>query len=307
MSKSSRGEHVVTFYDRDSELCQSVARFAGEGLQRGEHVLLMATLEHATDIRSMISAAYPHVDHAGAMASGQLLFADADAIARECLRDGAVDRQLFNGVVSKLLARLKPPMRVFGEVVSLVANNGDLEAALEIETLGHQLAHQAGVQVLCAYDLRPLAQSAARAQIEEVHDRAILPAAMREGPVVLLADDYEDARELYRDYLEFSGFTVKTASNGREAVEQAEALLPDLILMDASMPVLDGWQATKELKANPVTKHIPILALTAHAFDDARQEAKASGCDGFVTKPCLPDDLVARVRATLEGGRKRKR
>ena len=131
--------------------------------------------------------------------------------------------------------------------------------------------------------------------------------AGRTKPVVLLAEDFEDARELYRDYLEFSGFTVETATNGREAIDRAIKLLPDLILMDASMPVLDGWQATKELKANPVTKHIPILALTAHAFDDARQEAKSVGCDGFVTKPCLPDDLVAKVRATLEGGKKKRR
>ena len=129
----------------------------------------------------------------------------------------------------------------------------------------------------------------------------------RSQPLILLAEDFEDARELYRDYLEFSGFTVETAANGREAIDQAVALLPDLILMDASMPVLDGWQATRELKGNPATRHIPILALTAHAFDDARQEAKAVGCDGFVTKPCLPDDLVAKVRATLESGRRKRR
>jgi CheY-like chemotaxis protein len=129
----------------------------------------------------------------------------------------------------------------------------------------------------------------------------------RAQPLVLLAEDFEDARELYRDYLEFSGFCVKTARNGREAIDQAIALMPDLILMDASMPVLDGWQATKQLKANPATQHIPVLALTAHAFDDARQEAQAAGCDGFVTKPCLPDDLVDRVRAILEGGTRRKK
>jgi two-component system cell cycle response regulator DivK len=121
----------------------------------------------------------------------------------------------------------------------------------------------------------------------------------RTQPVVLLAEDFEDARELYRDYLEFSGFTVKTATNGQDAIDQAIALQPDLILMDASMPVLDGWQATRQLKSNPATQHIPILALTAHAFDDARQQAKSVGCDGFVTKPCLPDDLVTQVRATL--------
>ena len=131
--------------------------------------------------------------------------------------------------------------------------------------------------------------------------------AAARAPVVLLAEDFEDARELYRDYLEFSGFTVETATNGREAIDQARALLPDIILMDASMPVLDGWQATRELKTNPATRHIPILALTAHAFEDAKEEARAVGCDGFVTKPCLPDDLVSQVRAVLDNKKKAKR
>jgi two-component system, cell cycle response regulator DivK len=129
----------------------------------------------------------------------------------------------------------------------------------------------------------------------------------RPQPLVLLAEDFEDARDLYKDYLEFSGFDVETANNGREAIDRALVLQPDVILMDASMPVLDGWQATKELKANPATKDIPVLALTAHAFDDARQEAKAVGCDGFVTKPCLPDELVARVRATIDVGKRRRK
>jgi len=134
-----------------------------------------------------------------------------------------------------------------------------------------------------------------------------MKATQRTQPLVLLAEDFEDARELYRDYLEFSGFSVESASNGKDAIAQAIALQPDLILMDASMPVLDGWQATRELKANPVTQHIPVLALTAHAFDDARQQAKSVGCDGFVTKPCLPDDLVSRVRETLESGKTKKK
>ena len=131
----------------------------------------------------------------------------------------------------------------------------------------------------------------------------------RGQPVILLAEDFEDARDLYRDYLEFSGFIVHTAGNGREAIDLAVVLQPDVILMDASMPVLDGWQATRELKRNPATRHIPVLALTAHAFDDARQQAAAVGCDGFVTKPCLPDDLVSRVREVLSAAplRKKKR
>jgi two-component system, cell cycle response regulator DivK len=129
---------------------------------------------------------------------------------------------------------------------------------------------------------------------------------MRERPLVLIAEDFEDARELYRDYLEFSGFGVETAANGREAVDLAARLQPDIILMDASMPVLDGWQATRELKSDSATRHIPLVALTAHAFDDARQQAKAAGCDGFITKPCLPDDLVEKVRATLDTPARRK-
>ena len=128
----------------------------------------------------------------------------------------------------------------------------------------------------------------------------------RTPPVVLIAEDFEDARELYREYLEFSGFEVLTAANGREAIQRAIEVQPDLILMDASMPVLDGWQATRALKSDPNTCHIPILALTAHAFDDAKQQAKAAGCDGFITKPCLPDDLVTQVRAALDGGARRK-
>jgi len=129
----------------------------------------------------------------------------------------------------------------------------------------------------------------------------------RKQPLVLLAEDFEDARELYRDYLQFSVVAVSLTNKRREAITRAVELQPDLILMDASMPVLDGWQATRELKANPVTRHIPILALTAHAFDDARREARAVGCDGFVTKPCLPDDLVTRVRAALDNGRKKSK
>lgn len=129
----------------------------------------------------------------------------------------------------------------------------------------------------------------------------------RPRPVVLLAEDFEDARELYRDYLEFSGFTVETAVDGRDAVTRAIVLQPDVILMDASMPVLDGWQATRKLKANPATRHIPVIALTAHAFEDAREDAKAAGCDGFLVKPCLPDDLVAKLRSTLDRGRKKAR
>ncbi len=117
--------------------------------------------------------------------------------------------------------------------------------------------------------------------------------------LILVVDDYQDAREMYAEYLQFSGFRVAEARNGNEAVAQAFSLRPDLILMDLSLPGMDGWEATRLLKADDRTKHIPVVALTGHALAGASEGAKKAGCDSFVTKPCLPDDLVAEVRRML--------
>jgi two-component system, cell cycle response regulator DivK len=118
-------------------------------------------------------------------------------------------------------------------------------------------------------------------------------------PLILVVDDYQDAREMYAEYLQFSGFRVAEAKNGNEAVEKAFALKPDLILMDLSLPGMDGWEATRRLKADDATKAIPVVALTGHALAGASEGAKKAGCDSFVTKPCLPDDLVVEVRRML--------
>jgi CheY-like chemotaxis protein len=123
----------------------------------------------------------------------------------------------------------------------------------------------------------------------------------RPTPLILVVDDYQDAREMYAEYLQFSGFRVAEARNGNEAVAQAFALKPDLILMDLSLPGMDGWEATRLLKADDRTKHIPVVALTGHALAGASEGAKRAGCDAFVTKPCLPDDLVVEVRRMLDG------
>ena len=119
------------------------------------------------------------------------------------------------------------------------------------------------------------------------------------APLILVVDDYQDAREMYAEYLQFSGFRVAEARNGNEALEQAFALRPDLILMDLSLPGMDGWEATRVLKADDRTRNIPVVALTGHALAGASEGAKKAGCDSFVTKPCLPDDLVVEVRRML--------
>ena len=120
-----------------------------------------------------------------------------------------------------------------------------------------------------------------------------------QGPLILVVDDYEDAREMYAEYLRFCGFRVAEARNGNEALEQAFTLMPDLILMDLSLPGMDGWEATRQLKADARTNKIPVVALTGHALAGASEGAKKAGCDSFVTKPCLPDDLVLEVRRML--------
>jgi len=125
------------------------------------------------------------------------------------------------------------------------------------------------------------------------------PGKVREQPLVLVVEDYQDAREMYAAYLQFSGFDVAEAGNGIEAIEKTVALLPDIVLMDLALPRMDGWEATRRLKNDERTRHIPIVALTGHALAGASDGAKKAGCDSFVTKPCLPDDLVVEVRRML--------
>jgi CheY-like chemotaxis protein len=125
---------------------------------------------------------------------------------------------------------------------------------------------------------------------------------LRPQPLVLVVDDYEDAREMYAEYFEFSGFTVAEACNGVEAVQKAGELLPDVILMDLSLPVMDGWEATRRLKGDARTRGIPVVALTGHALVGHADGALNAGCDAFVVKPCLPDALVKEVRRVLHRG-----
>ena len=117
--------------------------------------------------------------------------------------------------------------------------------------------------------------------------------------LVLVVEDYQDAREMYSAYLQFSGFRVAEATDGLEAIEKTIELLPDIILMDLALPKIDGWEATKRLKSDERTKHIPIVALTGHALAGFAEGAREAGCDAFVTKPCLPDALVAEIQRML--------
>ena len=120
--------------------------------------------------------------------------------------------------------------------------------------------------------------------------------------VILIVDDFEDNRVMYAEYLTFSGFRVEQAKDGKEALKKATELLPDLVVMDLSLPVMDGWEATRQLKQAPRTRGIPVLALTGHALTGYSRKAREAGCDAFVAKPCLPDTLLDEVRRMLEHG-----
>jgi len=118
-------------------------------------------------------------------------------------------------------------------------------------------------------------------------------------PLVLVVDDFADNREMYSEYLSFSGYEVIEARNGKEAVDAAQQRQPDIIIMDLSLPVMDGWEATRRLKADQRTNAIPVVALTGHAMQGHSKGAMEAGCDSFVAKPCLPDQLVAEIRKML--------
>lgn len=117
--------------------------------------------------------------------------------------------------------------------------------------------------------------------------------------LVLVVDDVAHGRDICSEYLEFRGFRVATAADGLEAIDKAFELLPDVILMDLSLPKIDGWEATRRLKLDERTRRIPIIALTAHALASAHDKAMEVGCDAVVTKPVLPRDLEAEVRRHL--------
>jgi two-component system, cell cycle response regulator DivK len=119
-------------------------------------------------------------------------------------------------------------------------------------------------------------------------------------PLVLVADDSEDVRDACAAYLQYVGMDVVTAADGLEAIEMATRLLPDVIVMDMSMPGLDGSEATNGLKSRARTRSIPVIAVSAHHGPPAAFRAMAAGCDLFLRKPVAPRDLNRAIRQLAE-------
>jgi len=119
------------------------------------------------------------------------------------------------------------------------------------------------------------------------------------APLVLLVEDNVHNRRIFQGVLSHAGFEVVEAEDGARALELVRQSRPDLILMDLSIPVVDGWECTRRLKADEATRAIPIIALTAHAMSGDEDRARAAGCDGYLTKPISPKRVVEEVRRVL--------
>ena len=131
----------------------------------------------------------------------------------------------------------------------------------------------------------------------------LVPETQRDRPLVLLVEDQPDLRKLYAQQLTMSGFDVIEAADGASAIHSTTWHAPDVVLMDLSLPVIDGWEATRRLKRDEKTAHIPVVALTAHDGAGELQQATEAGCDWFVPKPCPPDALIAEIRRVLATAR----
>jgi len=132
----------------------------------------------------------------------------------------------------------------------------------------------------------------------------------RSRQLVLVVDDFTDNREMYAEYLRHKGYDVAEAATGQDAVDLTRRLRPDLVCMDLSLPGVDGWEATRRIKADERTRHIPVVVVTGHALEQDNASAVAAGGDAFLVKPCLPErlarvveHLLTRRSQTAGGGR----
>jgi len=125
----------------------------------------------------------------------------------------------------------------------------------------------------------------------------------RDRPLILIVEDQPELRHLYATQLSLSGFDVIEAGNGADAIIETTDRTPDVVLMDLSLPVVDGWEATRRLKSDLRTAHIPVVALTAHDGAGELERATQAGCDWFVPKPCPPDALIVEIRRVMTGSR----
>ena len=147
---------------------------------------------------------------------------------------------------------------------------------------------------------QPVPEEPARRSVDLPAQSRRAQRGRRPQPLVLIVDDSQDVRELYTEYLHYTGFRVLTASDGEGALEVAHRIRPDVIVLDLSMPRLDGINATSRLRQDRRTYRIPVILLTGYPARAIERGALEAGANAFLTKPCLPEDLEAQIRRLLE-------
>lgn len=122
------------------------------------------------------------------------------------------------------------------------------------------------------------------------------------APTVLIVEDHDDARALYAEFLAMEGFRVIAVGDGAAALAAARIDRPDVVLMDVTMPEMDGFATMSAMKSDPALAAVPIVMLTAHVYPEHQRRAAAAGSAGFIRKPCVPDELVSAIRRILALG-----
>jgi len=279
-----------------------IAAFVREGLNRGEDVLVVASADRCAAVEEALRTMTIPLD--AARASERLTFVDIEEMLAAVLVDGMIDRERFAESVRPFLQRSTRPKRAYGEMATKLVSDGHVEAALALEQIGNEFAHDAGVRILCGYDHSMPPEITTR--VIACHDDVPVEAELAAKPslpvdpsrvTVLLADDYEDARDLFGEYLQFQGYHVVLAADGVEALNLAREDRPDIVLLDIRMPRMTGTEVMRALKADRAFAGVPIIALTAHALHNERAAMIGEGFDAVVTKPCLPQDLSGVVAA----------
>jgi CheY-like chemotaxis protein len=306
--------HTAFLYATKEAYFAHVVDFVG-GARDGERVVVMTSSAAWADIATWLEIA--RIDWQLAARRGRLIIADATIFLEQTIRDGVFERARFDAEFQLLLGDGCPPQRLYSDTASVLVSRHDLAAALALEYAEHQLAQEAAVRISCGFELQQFPETEHDWQVRSVinaHQETVIEPhawgrpvprnhAQRMGkcpPLILLWDDHEDTRIMYAEALTFSGYRVITAANPPQAFTLANAYRPDLVLLDVRLPEKHGVTTLRRLRATS-DFNAPILALTAHAFHDERDTIVADGFDVVLSKPCLPDALVAAVGKALDG------
>ena len=315
MCSSVSASHTAFLYATKEAYFAHVVEFVGGGARNEERVLVMTSSAAWADIAVRLDMA--RIDWQLAKRRGSLIIVDAAIILEQTVCEGVFQRARFDAEFQLLLGDRYPLQRLYSDTASVLVSHRNLAAALALEYAEHELAQAAAVRISCGFDLQHFPEAEHDWQVRSVinahHEAVIEPGAwtrpvpqnrakrMGKSPeLILLWDDYEDTRIMYADALTFSGYRVITAADSPQAFALANAYRPDLLLLDVRLPEKHAVTTMRQLRATG-DFDAPILALTAHAFHEERDTIVADGFDLVLSKPCLPDALVAAVAKALVG------